>query len=106
VSKLEGLRGVKQFAPLFALCSDVRIAGVATQLLGPSAELMKDKYIFKAAGQGMPFSPHQDMQYIYHRVVTDAINFYIAFDDATADNGALQVRAIPTFYSESVKSPQ
>lgn len=91
VSKLEELRGVAQFAGLHALCADQRISGLATQLLGEQAELMKDKFIFKAAGQGMPFTPHQDMQYIYHRVVTDAVNFYVAFDDANEENGALQV---------------
>ena len=62
ISKLEMLRGVPRFAPLFGLCTNPRIASVAEQLLGEEARLMKDKYIFKTAGQGQGFTPHQDMQ--------------------------------------------
>ena len=52
----------QRFATLHALCHDARIADMARGLLGGEAELMKDKYIFKAAGQGQFFTPHQDMQ--------------------------------------------
>eukprot|EP00041_Stephanoeca_diplocostata_P011507 m.190611 g.190611 ORF g.190611 m.190611 type:complete len:292 (+) comp18566_c0_seq1:37-912(+) len=91
ITKLEGLRDVTDFKSLFGLTQDIRFQSMAKQLLGPHAELMKDKYIFKQAGQGHGFTPHQDMQYAYHRFAIDAINFYIAFDDADADNGALEV---------------
>ena len=32
-----------------------------------------------------------DMQYAYHRFALDAVNFYVAFDDADEGNGALEV---------------
>merc|ERR1719174_3177383 len=54
---------------------------------------MKDKFVFKAAGGGGGFPPHQDMTFIYSRVCTNAVNFGIAFNDADASNGALQVAA-------------
>jgi len=95
ISKLEMLRGVPRFAPLFGLCTDPRITSTADQLLGDGAQLMKDKYIFKTAGQGQGFTPHQDMQYVFHRFAHDSVSFYIAFDDADSENGGLEVAPLP-----------
>ena len=95
ISKLEMLRGVPRFAPLFGLCTDPRITSAADQLLGEGAQLMKDKYIFKTAGQGQGFTPHQDMQYVFHRFAHDSVSFYIAFDDADSENGGLEVAPLP-----------
>jgi hypothetical protein len=52
---------------------------------------MKDKFIFKGKGGGDGFPPHQDMNFIYSRLATDAVNFGVAFDEADASNGALEV---------------
>jgi hypothetical protein len=52
---------------------------------------MKDKYIFKGKGGGDGFPPHQDMNFIYSRLATDAVNFGVSFDAADASNGALEV---------------
>ena len=62
VVKLEQLRDVCRFRGLFALAQDWRLQALARRLIGCSATLMKDKYIFKAARQGGAFTPHQDMQ--------------------------------------------
>eukprot|EP00039_Didymoeca_costata_P004967 m.77290 g.77290 ORF g.77290 m.77290 type:complete len:330 (+) comp12614_c0_seq1:910-1899(+) len=90
ITKLEMLRDVAEFKDLYSLCHDTCISSVAKQLLGPNVELMKDKFIFKAAGQGHGFTPHQDMQYVFHRFVEEAVSFYIAFDNADDENGGLQ----------------
>jgi hypothetical protein len=76
---------------LHELCNDPCIAAISRQLLGPEAQLMKDKYIFKQAGGGGGFPPHQDMTFLYNRVCTDAVNFGIAFNDADEENGSLEV---------------
>jgi hypothetical protein len=91
ISKLEQLQGLSMFGDLFALATDWRLKLISQQLIGVDATLMKDKYIFKASLEGDAFLPHQDMQYVYSRFAKDAVNFYIAFDDADEENGALQV---------------
>jgi hypothetical protein len=98
INKLEGLgrlAAAPHSAQLAALFKSVgqspRLAAIARQLLGAGAALMKDKYIFKGKGGGDGFPPHQDMNFIYSRLATDAVNFGVAFDAADASNGALEV---------------
>ena len=98
IIKLEGLGRLAaaphsaQLAALFAsVGQSPRLAAIARQLLGAGAALMKDKYIFKGRGGGDGFPPHQDMNFIYSRLATDAVNFGVAFDAADASNGALEV---------------
>ena len=99
INKLEGLGRLAAASPytaqLTALFRSVgqspRLAAVARQLLGAGAALMKDKYIFKGKGGGDGFPPHQDANFLYSRVATDAVNFGVAFDAADASNGALEV---------------
>ena len=98
IIKLEGLGRLaasphcSQLAALFSSVGQCpRLAAIARQLLGAGAALMKDKYIFKGKGGGDGFPPHQDMNFIYSRLATDAVNFGVAFDAADASNGALEV---------------
>ena len=86
-----GGSALERLLALHKLCHDPRIVSISKQLLGDKAQLMKDKYIFKQAGGGGGFPPHQDMTFIYHRVCTDAVNFGIAFNDADEGNGSLEV---------------
>jgi hypothetical protein len=106
INKLEGLGRLpdtprnSQFLSLFRRVGlDPRLKSIARQLLGAGAELMKDKYIFKGKGGGDGFPPHQDMNFIYSRLATDAVNFGVAFDAADESNGALEVCAEPGTYS-------
>ena len=98
IIKLEGLGRLAASAynaQLTALFQKVgqnpRLAAIARQLLGADASLMKDKYIFKGKGGGDGFPPHQDMNLIYSRVASDAVNFGVAFDAADESNSALEV---------------
>lgn len=98
IIKLEGLGRLAddshnaQLVALFrSVGQDPRLAAIARQLLGAGCALMKDKYIYKGKGGGDGFTPHQDMNYIYSRVATDAVNFGVAFDAADESNGALEV---------------
>ena len=98
IIKLEGLGRLSESPFTAQLVSlyrrvgqDVRLAAIARELLGAAASLMKDKYIYKGRGGGDGFLPHQDMNFIYSRVVTDAVNFGVAFDAADESNGALEV---------------
>jgi len=86
-----GANPLDRLLALHRLCHDPRLVSVSRQLLGAKAELMKDKYIFKQAQGGGGFVAHQDMTFMYSRVATDAVNFGIAFNDADAENGALEV---------------
>ena len=83
--------GAKYLHPrLAAFCRDARLTGPAQQMLGEQVNLFKDKLIFKpprAAG----FSPHQDMQFGWHRFIRDGLSCMIAFDQAHKLNGCLQV---------------
>lgn len=44
---------------LHALSHHPKLSGIAKELLGPGAQLSKDKYIFKQAGGGGGFIAHQ-----------------------------------------------
>ena len=87
IVKLEGLGRLGGAHPLRkglhqTLCGDAALASAAKRLLGARAELMKDKFIFKAAGVGGGFVCHQDMTFMMSRCATEVVNFGIAFDDA------------------------
>jgi hypothetical protein len=106
IVKLEGLgrlpadgRGAELVRLFHRIALDARLEAIARQLYGASVQLMKDKYIFKGKGGGDGFLPHQDMDFIYSRAVTEAVNFGIAFDTADASNGALEVCTEPHSYA-------
>jgi Phytanoyl-CoA dioxygenase (PhyH) len=61
---------------------------VAGQLLGEPALLYKEKINYKAAG-GAGFSPHQDKP--AYPFVDQVLSVMVAVDDATTDNGCLDV---------------
>ena len=66
----------------------VRLAGTASRLLGEPAVLYKEKINYKLAG-GAGYSPHQDAP--AYPFVTSHVSCMVAVDDATTDNGCLEV---------------
>ena len=83
--------GAKYLHPhLAALCRDSRLIERAHQMLGEQVNLFKDKLIFKPP-QAAGFSPHQDMQFGWHRFIRDGVSCMIAFDQVHERNGCLQV---------------
>jgi hypothetical protein len=61
---------------------------VASQLLGSEAVLYKEKINYKLTG-GAGYSPHQDAP--AYRFIETHISCMVAVDDATAENGCLEV---------------
>lgn len=66
----------------------VRLAATASHLLGEPAVLYKEKINYKLVG-GAGYSPHQDAP-AYPFVATH-VSCMVAVDDATLDNGCLEV---------------
>jgi hypothetical protein len=64
------------------------VAEVAGELLGEPALLYKEKINYKLVG-GAGFAPHQDQP--AYPFVSSVISVMIAVDDATVDNGCLEV---------------
>jgi hypothetical protein len=65
-----------------------QMVAVASQLLGSEAVLYKEKINYKLAG-GAGYSPHQDAP--AYRFIETHISCMVAVDDATAENGCLEV---------------
>jgi hypothetical protein len=65
-----------------------RLVTAASELLGEPAVLYKEKINYKLVG-GAGFSPHQDAP--AYRFVDTHVSCMIAVDDATVDNGCLEV---------------
>jgi Phytanoyl-CoA dioxygenase (PhyH) len=86
------LARTENFTPSSQLLSDLLRNGavpeVAGQLLGEPAVLYKEKINYKSAG-GAGFSPHQDKP--AYPFVDQVLSVMIAVDDATTDNGCLEV---------------
>jgi hypothetical protein len=74
-----GLRGLLTAGPLLA---------VASALLGEPAVLYKEKVNYKLPG-GAGYAPHQDAP--AYRFVETHVSCMVAIDDATLDNGCLEV---------------
>jgi len=79
------------FHPGFAETARV-LAGPAGQLLGEDAVLFKEKINFKMPG-GDGFKPHQDSQAGWEDYASYFITVMICIDEATLENGCLQVVA-------------
>lgn len=75
----EGMRAVLREGVLLQM---------ASQLLGEQAVLYKEKINYKLAG-GAGYSPHQDAP--AYRFVDNHVSCMVAVDDATLDNGCLEV---------------
>lgn len=73
--------------------ADVLRASVG-QLLGEEAVLFKDKINFKMPG-GEGFKPHQDAQAGWETYARYYINVMVSIDDATTENGCLEVAKRP-----------
>ncbi len=86
------LARTEHFTPVSALLSGLLREGavpdVAGQLLGEPAVLYKEKINYKCAG-GAGFSPHQDQP--AYPFVDHVLSVMIAVDDATTENGCLEV---------------
>jgi Phytanoyl-CoA dioxygenase (PhyH) len=86
------LARTENFTPASPLLShllrDGAVPEVAGQLLGEPAVLYKEKINYKCAG-GAGFSPHQDKP--AYPFVDQVLSVMIAVDDATIDNGCLEV---------------
>src|SRR6478672_2439435 len=75
----EGLRSLLTGGPMVA---------TASALLGEPAVLYKEKINYKLPG-GAGYAPHQDAP--AYRFVTTHVSCMVAVDDATAENGCLEV---------------
>jgi len=85
---------VQQLHPdLEALVCDDRITGPIGSILGCDISIWTNKLNLKRAGEGSGFGWHQDSPYWLHD--SDHVdllpNVYLAFDDATPENGCLRV---------------
>ncbi|HEX5613951.1 MAG TPA: phytanoyl-CoA dioxygenase family protein, partial [Acidimicrobiia bacterium] len=75
-------------AGLRALLTEGPMLDVASALLGEPAVLYKEKINYKLAG-GAGYSPHQDAP--AYRFVDVHVSCMVAVDDATVENGCLEV---------------
>lgn len=82
--------------PIFRQYSrDPRIKSIGQQLGMESIGLVQSMYIFKQPKIGGEVSCHQDSTYIYGEG-SDALGFWFALEDATLENGCLEVIPSPT----------
>ncbi|MBL7480681.1 phytanoyl-CoA dioxygenase family protein [Legionella bononiensis] len=81
--------------PIFRQYSrDQRIKNIGHQLGLKTIGLVQSMYIFKQPGIGAEVLCHQDSTYIYGRN-SDALGFWFALEDATLENGCLEVIPSP-----------
>jgi hypothetical protein len=99
-SQLDGhgriLSRLEDFAPYHtgfdALFRGDKLCGSVGQLFGEEAVLFKDKINFKMPG-GDGFKPHQDVQAGWDRYGSLHISVLITIDEATLENGCLELVA-------------
>lgn len=60
-------------------------------LIGPGAQLLQTMSLVKPPGIGSPKDWHQDIPYFPITPTRDVVGVWIAIDDATIDNGCMQV---------------
>jgi ectoine hydroxylase-related dioxygenase (phytanoyl-CoA dioxygenase family) len=72
------------------LLYDQRILAVVRAILGPNLMLFHDQALYKRARSGGPVNWHQDNGY-WRCSPANLLSCWIALDDATVDNGAMQV---------------
>lgn len=73
---------------------DPRIKNISHQLGLRSLGLVQSMYIFKQPGIGAEVLCHQDSSYIFGQD-SDALGFWFALEDATLENGCLEVIPSP-----------
>ena len=73
-----------------ALATDERILDRIESLIGPDFNLQHSKLNMKPAGVGSPVEWHQDLAY-FPRTNDDLVTTLVYLDDATEENGCLQV---------------
>lgn len=83
--------GLHELDPIFKTFSrDTRFKAIAHQLGIKTIGLAQSMYIFKQPGIGSEVQCHQDSTYIWGHN-SDALGFWFALEDATEDNGCLEV---------------
>lgn len=73
-----------------SLATDGRLLDRVEALVGPSIQLQHSKLNMKAARVGSPVEWHQDLTYFPH-TNTDVVTVLVYLDNATKENGCLQV---------------
>jgi phytanoyl-CoA hydroxylase len=72
-----------------ALAHDPRLVGLVEEAIGPGVSVYFSQIFFKAPEGGGPKPPHQDNFYFGPRDPQALITAWIAFDDATVENGCM-----------------
>ncbi len=72
------------------LLYDQRILATVRAIIGPSVMLFHDQALYKRSRTGGPVSWHQDNGY-WRCAPANLLSCWIALDDATVENGAMQV---------------
>ncbi len=75
-------------SPLFAAAADPRAVGPLTAILGPDAEFLSEKVVFRDAHEDGASPWHQDYPYWRGR---HKVSLWIAPDDVTPENGCLRL---------------
>lgn len=81
-----------QHAAFRDLAHDERLVDAVESLIGPNINLQHSKLNMKPAKVGSPVEWHQDMAYFPH-TNDDLVTTLVYLDDATEENGCLQVLA-------------
>jgi hypothetical protein len=82
------------------LKTNPKISGVRDALLGPGSILFQDMALSKPARIGTEKPWHQDLAYFTYTPLEEILGIWIALDDATLDNGCMQV--IPSLVEQRV----
>ncbi|WP_254823984.1 phytanoyl-CoA dioxygenase family protein [Haloglomus halophilum] len=89
VRKFEGL-GLLDDEVVHDLATDDRLVTVAQDLLGPDVKLLRSAAMFKPPHVGSEKGLHQDSAYYPVRPY-DQVTTWVALDDATPENGCMEV---------------
>jgi phytanoyl-CoA hydroxylase len=89
VRKFEGL-GLLDDEVIHDLATDDRLVRVAQDLLGPDVKLLRSAAMFKPPHVGSEKGLHQDSAYYPVRPY-DQVTTWIALDDATPENGCMEI---------------
>jgi ectoine hydroxylase-related dioxygenase (phytanoyl-CoA dioxygenase family) len=76
-------------ASVRALARDSRLVALVESVIGPSVSVYFSQIFFKAPEGGGPKPPHQDNFYFGPRDPEALVTAWVAFDDATVENGCL-----------------
>lgn len=96
---------VLDVSPLFAaVATGPRLLGLASEILGGEAQLLKDKLILKPPG-ATGYGVHQDVPY-WHELggdTSDAMSVAVCIDHCTEENGAVEFA--PGFHDRLLTVP-